>query len=78
MRLVITCLMLIGSFATGCRNYDTPRTLRGSERPDNPYFTIEEQERRSRARYAIGEDDFRVGPRTFSDRPDPVGGGVGR
>jgi hypothetical protein len=25
----------------------------------------------------LHEDDFRVGPRTFTDRPSPVAGGIG-
>lgn len=59
----------------GCKNYDTNRTMRGSEAVDAPGYTLSEQERRGRARWAIGEDDFRVGPKTYADRPDPVAGG---
>jgi hypothetical protein len=52
--------------------------MRGSPPPDAPGYTIEEQERRGRARYAIGEDDFRIGPKTYADRPDPISGGINR
>ena len=68
---------LIGG--VGCRNFDTNRTLRGTPPPDSRAYSdrsTEAQEKRGRARYAITEDDFRVGPRTFADRPDPVMGGV--
>lgn len=54
--------------------------MRGTPPPDSPAYgdrSIEAQERRGRARYAIGEDDPRIGPRTFTDRPDPVSGGYG-
>ena len=72
----ILFLFAAGVTLVGCRNYDTPRTLRGSERPDRPDLSTEEQERRGRARYPLPEDDWRVGPRGFVDRPDPVMGGV--
>jgi hypothetical protein len=38
-----------------------------------PGYTISEQERRGRARYTILEDDIRIGPKTYSDRPSPTG-----
>jgi hypothetical protein len=60
----------------GCRaggGYDTPRTLRGSERPDRPDLPIEQQQARGRARYGLFEDDFRAGPKGFVDRPGPSG-----
>lgn len=80
-------LLAVASAGTGCRNFDTPRSLRGTPKPDDPMYgtreyggasgnSIAEQERRGRARFGIGEDDFRVGPKTYSDRPDPVSGGV--
>ncbi len=76
-RMLAGLLLVVGAMAqTGCRsNYTTARQLRGSERPDAPGYTIEEQERRARARYGMHEDDFRVGPSTFTARPDPVGSG---
>ncbi len=58
----------------GCKGFDRQRDLRG--RPDLPELTIEEQQARGRARYANHEDDFRVGPRTYTDRPSPTA--VGR
>jgi hypothetical protein len=73
-------LLMVGSALglTGCKNYETARSKRGSERPDAPQYTIEEQERRARARYGMHSDDFRVGPRTETAVPDPVSIGTGR
>ncbi len=70
-RIVLVALL----FATliGCKGFDRQRDLRG--RPDLPELTVEEQQARGRARYANHEDDFRVGPRTFTDRPTPTGAG---
>ena len=66
-----------------CDRFDTPRSLRGTPSPDSKSYdknddnSTEAQERRGRARWALTEDDFRIGPRTFADRPDPVSGGIG-
>lgn len=57
----------------GCKDFDRPRDLRQKPRPDLPQYTIEEQQSRGRGRYAVPDDDFRVGPRTFTDRPSPTG-----
>lgn len=77
MTRTFACLLLAAvGLAAGCRNVDTPRKLRGTERPDAPQYTIEEQERRARARYGLHSDDFRVGPSTYTATPDPVG--IGR
>ena len=76
-RLLIGTAAFVLATQAGCRDFDTPRTLRGSDRPDKPSLSIEEQERRSRARYSLSEDDFRIGPATGVDRPDPVSGGSG-
>ncbi len=74
--LLFLGLAAAGLGSIGCRGFDTPRSLRGSERPDRPDLPIEEQQRRGRARYPLPEDDWRTGPRGFIDRPDPVTGGV--
>ena len=72
--LGLTLLTLAGS--VGCnRDFYTPRELRGTPRPDQPNLTIPQQERLGRARYGLHEDDFRVGPKTYTDRPDPTGVG---
>jgi hypothetical protein len=71
-RTVLAALALASLI--GCKGFDRQRDQSG--RPDLPGLTIEEQQARGRARYANHEDDFRVGPRTFTDRPTPTG--VGR
>jgi hypothetical protein len=69
----IALLMLVISGLSGCKGFDRPRDLRKMEKPDQPEFSIDEQQRRSRAKYAIPEDDSRVAPRGFIDRPSPTG-----
>ena len=58
---------------SGCRNIAGPREARQKPKPDLPEYTIEEQERRARDKYAIPEDDRRIGPPGFIDRPSPIG-----
>lgn len=58
---------------TGCKGFDRPRDLRKMERPDLPEYTIEEQQRRARAKYGIPEDDRRLYPNGYVDRPSPTG-----
>jgi hypothetical protein len=76
-KLLILALAVAGLAPVGCRGFDTARSMRGSPRPDRADLPIEEQYRRGRARYGLHEDDFRIGPRTFTDRPSPVAGGIG-
>jgi len=58
----------------GCRNVGNLCDAKQKPRPDDPQYTIEEQKRRARDKYALPEDDFRTGPSTFNERP----GGIGR
>ena len=46
----------------GCKGFDGPFVNRNKERPDLPQYTIEEQRKRARGRYAMPDDDFRNGP----------------
>lgn len=62
----------------GCQSYSRPRDARLKPRPDLPdadgrRLPIPEQEKRGRDRYAIPEDDYRVAPKAFVDRPSPTG-----
>ena len=59
MRWRIVVLMLIA--LAGCNRYSTPG------------YDIPEQKVRGRERFAISEDDYRIGPRGFIDRPSPIG-----
>lgn len=75
----IGLLALAVSGPVGCRYFDTNRSLRGTPSPDSPVYldrSIEAQEKRGRARFGIFEDDFRIGPKGYIDRPDPIMGGV--
>jgi hypothetical protein len=42
-------------------------------RADAPGYTIPQQEQRGRERLAISEDDIRIGPKGYIDRPSPTG-----
>ena len=68
----LTAILLALGLA-GCKTYERPLEQRGRPRPDDPRLPIEEQKARGRARYAIIEDDFRIGPDTNSSRPSPTG-----
>ena len=67
--------ILLGALLlAGCHhNIEGPRQLRKDPRPDDPRLSIEEQKARGRGRYAIPEDDFRIGPDGKIDRPSPTG-----
>lgn len=68
--------VLVGVAAgVGCRNVGGLCAAKQKPRPDDPSYTIEEQKRRARDKYALPpEDDFRLGPKTGSNLP----GGTGR
>jgi hypothetical protein len=70
--------LILAAFAmvttTACCNTARVRDARNKPRPDDPRYTIEEQQRRARDKYALPSEDFRVGPRTGSELP----GGIGR
>ena len=67
-------LTLGATLLAGCHsNIEGPRQLRKEPRPDDPRLSIEEQKSRGRGRYAIPEDDFRIGPDGYIDRPSPTG-----
>lgn len=68
-------LILVALFLSslGCTRFAGPIAVRHSGRADAPGYTLPEQERRGRERYTITEDDPRIGPKTFADRPSPTG-----
>ena len=63
----------VAAAGAGCRNIAGPLEARKKPRPDQPGYSIEEQEKRGRDKYAIPEDNFRTGPSGFNDRPGTVG-----
>ena len=67
-------LLILGLIAlTGCARFSGPRETRQMPRPDLPGYDIAEQKQRGRERLAISEDDFRIGPKGYIDRPSPTG-----
>ena len=73
-------LLLLAAIAlTGCNRFSTPRETRQMGRVDpkdargQPIYSIDEQEKRGRERLSISEDDFRIGPKGYIDRPSPTG-----
>ena len=67
-------LLLLAVIAlTGCSRYSGPLETRQMGRADAPGYNIDEQKVRGRERLAISEDDFRIGPKGYIDRPSPTG-----
>jgi hypothetical protein len=71
--LILTVLTVVTA-GLGCCNTAGIRDARSKPRPDDPRYTIEEQRRRARDKFAFPDDDFRAGPRSGSELP----GGIGR
>jgi hypothetical protein len=72
MHRIIPVLLLFAT-AAGCTRFAGPVAVRQTGRADAPGYTIDEQQRRGRERYTIPEDDLRIGPKTYADRPSPTG-----
>lgn len=67
-------LLLLSVLAlAGCGRYAGPLESRQQGRADAPGYSIEEQKVRGRERLSISEDDFRIGPKGYIDRPSPTG-----
>lgn len=73
-RTFMALTVLLGLVAVGCCNLGRLRDAKSKPRPDDPRYTIEEQKRRARDKYALPDPDFRTGPATGSELP----GGIGR
>ena len=72
-KLILAALAAVSLAAVGCGGIDGPRKNASKPRPDLPEYSIEEQRKRARDKYALPDDDWRTGPATFSDRPSPIG-----
>lgn len=68
--IILSALLLTG---IGCTRFAGPLAVRHSGPAVAPDYTIPEQERRGRERHTIFEDDPRIGPKTYADRPSPTG-----
>lgn len=67
-------LLLVGVLlCAGCQNTVGPFAPRQPQRVDDPLVSISEQQRRGRDRLALPEDDSRVAPPTYTERPGPHG-----
>ena len=67
-------LLLLSVLAlAGCGRFSGPLESRQQGRADAPGYNIEEQKVRGRERLSISEDDFRIGPKGYIDRPSPTG-----
>lgn len=55
----------------GCQHTIGPLVNRHREKPDDPYFSIEEQKRRGRDRYSLPDET--AGPKTGIDSYGPTG-----
>ena len=69
-KLILLALVLS---SVGCTRFAGPVAVRQTGRADAPGYTIAEQEQRGRERYTILEDDIRIGPKAYADRPSPTG-----
>lgn len=77
MRRRLLFLSLIA--LVGCTRFSGPRETRQMD-PADPVdakgrhlYSIDEQKKRGRERLAVSEDDFRIGPKGYTDRPSPIG-----
>jgi hypothetical protein len=67
-------LLLLAVIAlAGCNRFTGPLETRQLGRADDPGYTIDEQQKRGRERLSISEDDYRIGPKGYIDRPSPIG-----
>lgn len=77
LSLLLFLLALVAS--VGCNRFLGPRETRQLDRVDptdvkgRPVYSIDEQKKRGRERLAVSEDDFRIGPKGYIDRPSPIG-----
>ncbi len=66
--------MLLGLLLlTGCQNTIGPLVNRQRGRPDDPYYSVEEQKRFGRDRYSLPDDSNLAGPRTGVGSYGPTG-----
>ena len=71
-RIILTACVAMFA-AAGCKHVAGPREARSKPKPDQPEYSIDEQQFRGRDKYALPEDDRRIGPATYADRPGPTG-----
>lgn len=63
----------------GCGRFSGPLESRQQGRADprdekgRSIYSIDDQQKRGRERLSISEDDYRIGPKGYIDRPSPIG-----
>lgn len=78
-RLLITLALWALVMSVGCNRFAGPRETYQLGRVDprdekgRPIYSISEQQQRGRERLSISEDDYRIGPKGYIDRPSPIG-----
>ncbi|MGL4423360.1 MAG: hypothetical protein ACRCZF_22065 [Gemmataceae bacterium] len=70
--LMLTVVVAIGS-TLGCKTISGPFEARKKPRIDAAGTSLDEQKFRSRDKHTLPEDDFRIGPSGYIDRPGPTG-----
>ncbi|MBM3982539.1 MAG: hypothetical protein FJ304_20160 [Planctomycetes bacterium] len=80
MRRYLLLVLALGALApVGCGRFAGPLESRQQGRVDpkdregRPVYNLDEQQKRGRERLSISEDDFRIGPKGYIDRPSPIG-----
>lgn len=73
-RLIVLSLLM----CVGCNRFSGPLETRqlgavDGRAPDGSRYSLDEQKKRGRERLAVSEDDFRIGPKGYIDRPSPIG-----
>ncbi|MFL5327801.1 MAG: hypothetical protein ACJ8C4_02715 [Gemmataceae bacterium] len=59
--------------AAGCQSEKGSLFYRKPDRPDDPMYSIEEQQRRGRERLSTIEDAGDLAPKAYIDRPGTLG-----
>jgi hypothetical protein len=78
-RRLLLLTLLAPCILTACSRYSGPLETRRMGRVDpkdedgRPIYSISQQQARGRERLAIPEDDFRIGPNMYLNRPSPTG-----
>ena len=67
-RWIFLALLLL----TGCQSTIGPLQNHQRERPDQPYYSIPQQERLGRDRYSLPEDSYSTGPKTGVNNYGPT------
>jgi len=68
-RMMLLSLLLLA----GCQNTIGPLVNKQRGRPDDPYYSVEDQKRFGRDRYSLPDDAYSAGPKTGVEKYGPTG-----